>query len=127
MREIANNQLGNDYSNKIQYSNRFGAPLLNNNNKKELPSGTVFLWPQCEAQSLRGRLRNRGAVLRAEGEGLLKAEGLVPILLGLGRHSHNSAFMVGVGGEGAAAGVVLVVAVVAAAAAPKYVSYNQFF
>lgn len=70
-----------------------------------MPLGTVFLWPQCEVQSLGGRLRNRAAVLGAKGEWLLKAEGLVPILLGLGRSSHDSAFVVG-GGRGSRGGSV---------------------
>lgn len=70
-----------------------------------MPLGTVFLRPQCEAQSLGGRLRNRAAVFGAKGEWLLKVEGLVPILVGLGRSSHDSAFVVG-GGRGSRGGSV---------------------
>ena len=54
-----------------------------------------MLGPQRKAQSLGGRLHNRGALLRAEGKGLCEVEGLVPILLGSGGSSHNSAFLFG--------------------------------
>lgn len=44
---------------------------------------------------MRVRLHDRGALLGAEGKWLSEVEGLVPILLGFGGSSHNSAFLFG--------------------------------
>lgn len=55
---------------------------------------------------MRVRLHDRGALLGAEGKWLSEVEGLVPILLGFGGSSHNSAFLFGDrrGGRGGGGG-----------------------